>query len=455
MSLASFSHSSLEIDDNFFAEIIKERHSHRRGKSGVFTAAFNSLNTLVGSGLLLPYTMYQSGLILGSLTILLTILMGLYSTYLLIQWKNMTGHDSLASIGNYWYGRNYIYLVSGINLVLCIGIPIAYFIILSDAVTPIIRYHYPELHNMLEIRTMVVLTTGVLLFIFWVKRDLHDLRIISIISWFWAVIFCINLAASCFLTDPENEEPISSFISHRSTADYFKAAPNFIIAYCFQPSFLIVYRSLNNRSDNNAMLVTRWIFLLSTCFYILASTLSLVIYGSNIKSDLLLNITEDDENSTRYISSTLFLVIAASHIPVIFFVGKESLLTIYWEYRYSTLSEDRHLTRDNSSGEEHNFGGGCKNVNISSNLHWKEYYPLIVFLYLVVIILAIFIHDLGKILSFVGASWATVIGYIFPSVFFLKLQDGNAQIHIKVLAFIVLTFGTTFLVLGLYSNLFL
>jgi amino acid permease len=96
-----------------------------------------------------------------------------------------------------------------------------------------------------------------------------------------------------------------------------------------------------------------------------------------------------------------------------------------------------------------------KNVNIWSTLDSKEYYPITSLLYIGVILASLYIVDLGQIFAILGSLWATLIAFIMPPVFFLKLQDGNALIRTNVFAFLVLMFGVTFLVVGLYSNILL
>ena len=128
----------------------------------------------------------------------------------------------------------------------------------------------------------------------------------------------------------DTDKHLSDFLyPSQPISKYFKTAPNILLAYCFQPSFFSVYKSLLNQNDKNAWAITNHSFGLSSCIYIIVALLSLMLYGEYLKSDLLLNITEKEDNNLKYICSVLFVIIAALHTPVIFFVGKESLLMIY------------------------------------------------------------------------------------------------------------------------------
>ena len=172
------------------SKITENRQSRVIGKSDVYTATLNSINTLVGSGILvLPYVLVKSGLVLGIITFIVALVSGLYSTGLLIQCKNICGFDSYSAIGHASYGRNAIFIVSGTTTILCIGMPIAYFIIVSDAITPILMQHLGTEIGELELRTIVVILLSILLAYYCVKREMHELRGVSFASTICALIF--------------------------------------------------------------------------------------------------------------------------------------------------------------------------------------------------------------------------------------------------------------------------
>lgn len=309
-----------------------------------------------------------------------------------------------------------------------------------------------------HIRLIIILGIGTLLLFFWIQREMNELRLISFTSTVWAIAFCVLLWVYYLFDMTENTRPLSKFTHpNYPISNYLRTAPNILLAYCFQPSFFSVYKSLHDKTDKNAWTITYHSYLLSTLIYVVVAILSILLFGEHIQSDLLLNITENVDSHLRHLWSILFLIIAALHLPVIFFVGKESLLMIYCEARYNTLSLDRYHTSVSEDGEsEINFTRFVKNnINISTTLDWKEYYPITLILYFGVIAWAIYITDLGKIFGILGSFWATFLALILPPAFFLKLQDGNAMIRTIVFSFIVLIFGITFWVVGLYSNILL
>ena len=105
---------------------------------------------------------------------------------------------------------------------------------------------------------------------------------------------------------------------------------------------------------------------------------TLTMFGDRIKSDILINIVMSKDDSFEWASSILFIIMVLLHTPLIFFIGKESLLTIYCEYFYHTISEDRSVAED----IEDNHAGNIlvrhikNDANISTQLDHAQYYPI-------------------------------------------------------------------------------
>ena len=79
---------------------------------------------------------------------------------------------------------------------------------------------------------------------------------------------------------------------------------------------------------------------LCTLFFVYTITTFVSIYsfGPKIESDILLNVS-DSNGWEAYVINTLFLIIGGMHIPLIFFVGKESLLIMIHECRVAKRRE--------------------------------------------------------------------------------------------------------------------
>ena len=74
-------------------------------------------------------------------------------------------------------------------------------------------------------------------------------------------------------------------------------------------------------------------------------------FGEDIDNDIMKNISEkDNKHFTDYILMVLFMIIAAMHIPIVLFIGKEAVLIIVDELMRRTISraqeEDNRSLRD-------------------------------------------------------------------------------------------------------------
>ena len=69
------------------------------------------------------------------------------------------------------------------------------------------------------------------------------------------------------------------------------------------------------------------------------AVVAILAYGQDIGSDIMENIsTKDDKHFTDYILMVLFMIIAAMHIPIVLFIGKEAVLIIVDELMRRTIS---------------------------------------------------------------------------------------------------------------------
>lgn len=267
------------------------------------------------------------------------------------------------------YGRISVFIVSGTIAFLCIGMPISYMIIFADAAVPLTsQIADSEIHP--EFRILVILILGVLIAYYCIKREIYELRIISYASVTCSVLFTIVLTIIFISNYDTLDHSLFDHLYPESMTGFFQTAPTVFLAYCYQQIFMTIYKSLKEQTDSNGRKVALSSFIVCSVLYIIVTMLCFWIWGSSLKSDVLRNIG-NSEFSLRYVCSVLFLVIAALHTPVIFFVGKEQALTFYCELRYSSISQHPHM-----------------NSMLSSTLDAKEYYTITVTLYLIVVFCA-------------------------------------------------------------------
>lgn len=343
--------------------------------------------------------------------------------------NSLSGHDTYAAVGFAAFGRSSIFIVSSALAILWVGLTIAYFIIFADAATPLVRDLLGS-DSERVLRTFVLIFLSWIIWYFWIKRELHELRIVSLGSTICAILFCITLL-TIYIRNFDETKILSDYTHPSSFHKYFMTCPNVFLAYWFQQSFFTVYKSLEVQTDSNGWkILLRW-FLFSTVVYLIVSLLSISLFGDSLKSDVLHNLA-DSHFKLRYACEIIFLTLTAFHAPIIFFVGKEACLILYCE-AIGHLSTNHHHT--------------------IANLSDKVYYSITIPCYLFVCITAILVLDLGYLFAICGSFSATLIAFILPALFYLKLEAGKATTIERVSAYILLAFGCTVTFTACYSNL--
>ena len=139
---------------------------------------------------------------------------------------------------------------------------------------------------------------------------------------------------------------LSDFLEPKSMSYYFITIPNIFVAFCFQPCFFPLFTSLKDRTSHNGMKFTVASFGFAFFVYILISILSLFIFGSEVRSDVLINISKS-KYEFKYLLLVMYLVISAMHMPMVFFAGKEAVLNIYIESKNHAISKHCDMIRQN------------------------------------------------------------------------------------------------------------
>lgn len=82
--------------------------------------------------------------------------------------------------------------------------------------------------------------------------------------------------------------------------------------------------------------------------YTISIFISVYAFGSNIHSDILANVGENNGWET-YILGALFAIVGSLHIPLIFFVAKEALLIIVFTFFYTENEKDQENEPDDQT----------------------------------------------------------------------------------------------------------
>jgi len=142
---------------------------------------------------------------------------------------------------------------------------------------------------------------------------------------------------------------------------FFASLPTVIASYSIHPSFFTAFGALKNKTSRNGMKAALLANITLFMVYFFAPLIAIGLYGHNVKSDMIKSVSSDT-GVIPVVLMFLFLVIAAMHIPIIFFIGKEAILIIFYELTKHTAKQvevdangktvpDKSVEVDKSSSE--------------------------------------------------------------------------------------------------------
>ena len=239
----------------------------------------------------------------------------------------------MPQIGYEVMGRFSLYFV---NIMQVIGfglLPISYFIIFANLLRSFlneINWVDNNARSSIGSQWLSGLILAVIIFPLIIKKKIQELKIASILLFTSVLLFIVlMLCLRIFNYNDVGLGPIgeSHFYHFSFDKAFISSLSTAFVAYGFQSAFFPIYNSLEKRTYTNGMTFT---FMgVGFCFiiYMCVMFISLYTFGIHVQGDVLENV-EEVTDWESYILRALFLLVMASHVPFIFFVGKESVLAL-------------------------------------------------------------------------------------------------------------------------------
>jgi amino acid permease len=166
------------------------------------------------------------------------------------------------------------------------------------------------------------------------------------------------------------------------------------------------------------MLSVRMAIFFCTIVYMTTGILGLYSFGSSIESNVLDNIGTESSHWVSYLLRVVFLLVLGCHIPFFFYIAKESTLIIIDELnRESITKQMKQIEKEVSEGSfvPSEEGRPMPYKNMSNTI----YYPVSVLIFVIVMLGAIFLENIGVIFQYISAVSVSCQSFIFPGVFYL------------------------------------
>ncbi|KAJ1547367.1 hypothetical protein HK096_003235 [Nowakowskiella sp. JEL0078] len=362
----------------------------------ITSSVINIANTMMGSGMLaLPSAIAAIGFGLGIFVVGIAALAGQFGMYLLIEAASRVGRkSSFFSVSKITYPGAAIIFDSAIAIK-CFGVSVSYLVIWGDLLPIVLAGLFPSIPKdsyILWKETWI--TIGLLLispFAFF--RRLDSLKYISALA-LSSVVYLIFLVVFYFIFPLEGMPSKVTWDEIQwirfDITRFLTVLPIFVFAYTCHQNVFSVYNELIDNTKERAQSFIKISTATAFSTYELIGILGYITFGTSVSSNIIAN----------YPNSAL---ISGGQLAIAFLV----LLSYPLQVHPARASLDKVV----SQGAPVSLMSQTKFVTITLFL--------IVFSY----VIAIKVHNLSTVLSIVGATGSTTIGYILPGVFYWRICE--------------------------------
>ena len=186
-------------------------------------------------------------------------------------------------------------------------------------------------------RTFYVLMVALILIPFLIKKAMSEMPIISYLL-FISVLLFILITGIDLATSETPTYDLHDYLKPRWSTEIISSISILALSFYYQTGVFPAYSSMENKSTHNFMMSGASANLICALVYITLGVLCLAMFGSELQSDVLLNMATRPGISS-IILRLVFAFLLMMHIPYVFFTTKDASLVLIDELQRSTISE--------------------------------------------------------------------------------------------------------------------
>mmetsp|Transcript_18741 Transcript_18741/g.23012 ORF Transcript_18741/g.23012 Transcript_18741/m.23012 type:complete len:464 (-) Transcript_18741:142-1533(-) len=412
-------------------EILVPPHDSPRRQSKIVAATFNLIATIIGGGVLsLPLAFRACGLVLGTVLMVTSACMTVFSMDLLCFCARRMGSKSYVELTRHAFGRECELATTVLLAVFLWFVIVAYMVLVKDIWTPFFRSFFSSSHPNMSGDTVLLIMIA-LVSPFFLKHDLHSLRYNCYVGFFSITILAFALvtrAVQTNLNHPDLFGNEATFV----TSDPYNALyvfPIISFSYISQFNVISVQSALVNPTKERTKTVMNSSILICFILTFVFGVAGYLVNYDGTKGNILLNFDESDKfvNMGR-LGSGITLTLA---MPMICLPCRESFLGFLGKYRawreerkQKRLGEclplvviDTAYIEQESSNKEEPLQNGMDLLHIFSSL------AIISTCY----IAAVSTQRVSTVWSYVGSSMGFTVAFILPSACYIKLFQNEVE----------------------------
>jgi solute carrier family 38 (sodium-coupled neutral amino acid transporter), member 11 len=405
------------------------------GKSSVYGAIFNFVNSIIGAGIIgLPFAIRDCGLVMGVLLLVFTAWATHFSVGLLVNVGEQYHQFNYPSLAQSVLGKRGKTAVTVAMFTMGFGAMCAYMIIVGDSITRVAggAPEDPNNPSVLSNRRFVIFVVSVLTMLpVSLFRQMSRLAWTSLVSILADLILvvCIvfyssNAAKDSFVYDKDGvlvhgiTSDIDPFAFSFARSRIFQGVGAMSFAFVCHHSTFIVYNSMKDRTEKSWNTVSWASIVLSLAACMTLGLAGYLAFFGWSQADVLNNFGYSAEIDFARVLLAITMVLT---YPMEAFVARQAI--------HSLL-----------------FGSEAR-------ITPRKHIVITVILFLLSLTVALVTDDLGFVLEFSGALSSSFIGYIFPPIMFMRAPAWPNQSWAKrTLTRIVLVFGVVSFVAGTTSS---
>lgn len=392
------------------------------------SSSFNLCAATLGAGTLgLPYAMYHTGALIGSITLVLCGIATVYTIDLLIRTLERTGFNTYEALSRHLVGPKFEKAVAFLIVAFCWGVACVYVVVIGTITKPM--------------QTLSWVPQGdwgnrLMSFIFWILfmlplsnlRDINSLRYASLVGFLATCYLVLAIVLYAALQDENARKNVD--LAHAADFNFWSSLTVFSFSYCCQTNAFEIYHELKQASPGRMKKAAVLGMTFCTALYVISGCAGLAAFGSGIESNILSNF-HDPQNTgyvvLAFVAITFTVTLA---FPVAIFPTRDAILQVL----------------------------GYKNAYVTPN---RVRYLVCTLLAFSALLLGLFVPNVQILFSILGGVCGSSLGYCLPVFFAWKagvISWSETKFHFIVSWFIFAvgavfgTLGTLTTIIGLFQS---
>ncbi|KAJ2723589.1 hypothetical protein GGI07_002544 [Coemansia sp. Benny D115] len=354
------------------------------GTNTVGEAAFNVLNSIIGSGIIgLPYAFYGSGMLTGIVMLAVVGAVSQFASYALVLTGKRTGAMHYSEVARVALGSTGYKALNVSVVVSLFGVVTTYLVILGDIILGLRLTYLPGCQWATR-SAIISLTAAVFilpLLFFRHSGPLAKFSVVSVVA-LPAILMLIAIRAPLYSVGADTRYPVVL------GGNVFPALGVLSFSFCSAHASFQNFLGLQTRSMRNWHTATTratWAAVLICCVF---AVVGLRSFGADVQANVFLNFPHTD--LWINIARLAFCLTLVLTFPLTFYPIRDTL--VHWLGIHDAESLTAAVVR----------------------------YVVTVAALVLVCITAVWCTDLGLAYELVGAASATTISFIFPALIFLS-----------------------------------